>query len=118
MLFDTNIVIDILAGVPAARKEYDQHPDRAISVVTWMEVMAGIRPDEESKVVKFLDTFTQFPLSPAIAQQTVEVRRTLRLKLPDAIILATAQVEKHVLLTRNTRDFKSDSADVLIPYRL
>jgi len=118
VLFDTNIVIDILAGVRAAREEYDRHPDRAISIVTWMEVMTGISPGEEAKVLSFLATFTQFPLSSAIAQRAVDVRRTIRLKLPDAIILATAQIEKHVLLTRNTRDFRSNSSDIRIPYQL
>ncbi len=118
MLFDTNIVIVILAGVPAARIEYESAEDRAISVVTWMEVMVGVKPEEEAKVLSFLATFIQFPLSSAIAEKAVEIRRTSHQKLPDAVILATAMVEGRTLLTRNTRDFQEDTATVRIPYRL
>jgi predicted nucleic acid-binding protein len=118
VLFDTNIVIDILAGVPAARIEYESAEDRAISVVTWMEVMVGVKPEEEAKVLSFLATFIQFPLSSAIAEKAVEIRRTSHQKLPDAVILATAMVEGRTLLTRNTRDFQEDTATVRIPYRL
>ena len=41
VLFDTNILIDYLRGIPQARTECDRHSDRAVSIVTWMEVMAG-----------------------------------------------------------------------------
>ncbi len=117
-LFDTNIVIDILAGIQLAREEYDRYSDRAISIITWMEVMSGVHPDEAAKVLRFLATFVQLLLSPAIAEQAVDVRRTSRLKLPDAIILATAQVEKRILLTRNTKDFKPDGVSVRVPYQI
>ena len=40
-LFDTNILIDYLRGLPAARDELNRHQDKAISVVTWMEIMVG-----------------------------------------------------------------------------
>ena len=33
------------------------------------------------------------------------MRRERRIKLPDAIILATAEIENRLLITRNTRDF-------------
>jgi len=118
LLFDTNIVIDILGGVSAARAEYDQNPDRALSVITWIEVMVGVKPDEEAAVLSFLASFTLIPLSPAIAQKAVDVRRSTKQKLPDAIILATAQVENRILLTRNTRDFQPGMPLVRVPYTL
>lgn len=40
-LFDTNILIDYLNGIAAAKKELDLYESRAISIVTWMEVMSG-----------------------------------------------------------------------------
>jgi predicted nucleic acid-binding protein len=118
MLFDTNIIIDLLAGIPAARAEYDTHPDRSISVITWIEVMVGVKPEEEAKVLAFLATFTQFSLSPSIAHKAVEVRRQTRQKLPDAIILATALVENRILVTRTTHDFQGDATSVRVPYQL
>ena len=40
-LLDTNILIDFLRGLPAARDELNRYEDKAISVITWMEVMVG-----------------------------------------------------------------------------
>lgn len=40
-LFDTNVLIDFLAGIPQARGEIDRYDDAAISIVTWMEVLIG-----------------------------------------------------------------------------
>ncbi len=40
-LFDTNILIDQLNAMPEARKFRARFADKAISLVTWMEVMAG-----------------------------------------------------------------------------
>ena len=42
-LLDTNILIDFLRGIPAARDELNRHEEKAISVVTWMEVMAALQ---------------------------------------------------------------------------
>ena len=42
-LFDTNILIDFLSGRPEARLEIDLHEERAISLVTGMEVAVDLR---------------------------------------------------------------------------
>ena len=117
-LFDTAILIDFLNGMREARREIDRYTDRAISLITWMEVMAGTKPDEEQVTALFLGTFVNLPVTDAVARQAVRVRKLKKLKLPDAIILATAQVEKRILVTRNTRDFKEDGVSVVTPYKL
>jgi predicted nucleic acid-binding protein len=117
-LFDTVILIDFLKGIPQAREAVASYADRAISVITWMEVMAGATSEQESTTALFLSTFVNLPLTAAIAKQAVIVRRATKLKLPDAIILATAQVDKRLLLTRNTRDFRADRTSVHIPYQI
>lgn len=40
-LFDTNILIDFLNAVPHAREELALYKDKAISVISWMEVLVG-----------------------------------------------------------------------------
>lgn len=117
-LFDTNIVIDYLVGVPQAAHEIERYSDRAISVVTWIEVLAGSEPDEEEDHQAFLRKFRLIAVSDAIAQEAVRIRRRTRLKLPDAIILASARVEGRVLITRNTRDFSPDLPGIRVSYRL
>jgi hypothetical protein len=117
-LFDTNILIDYLNGVRAARKEIERYRGAAIGIVTWMEVMAGALPAEADKIRGFLATFVVHPLTPAIAEIAVVRRQALRIKLPDAIILATAESEGRLLVTRNTRDFPTGNPGIRIPYRL
>lgn len=117
-LFDTVILIDFLNGVKQARKEFQRYPDRAISLITWMEVMAGAPPDVEATTAAFLDTLIIVAITQDIAKRAVRLRRSSKLKLPDALILATAQMEGRVLITRNTRDFTPDGVSVIAPYRL
>jgi len=118
VLFDTNILIDYLSGIPQARAELERYSNRAISVITWMEVMAGTGPSDEQQVRAFLLTFTILPLNSEIAEQAVTLRRERKIKLPDAIIQATAQVDDRLLITRNSRDFPSRDPEIRIPYRL
>jgi len=68
VLFDTNILIDYLSGIATAQTEIDSCLDRAISIVTWMEVMAGATPGEEPRIRAFLATFRSLPLTPEIAE--------------------------------------------------
>ena len=117
VLIDSNIVIDMLAGRSLAFQAIKQHPDRAISIITWIEVVAGLEDDQLDLRELVAMNFPVVALSPEIAQEAAHLRRTTRLKLPDAVILATAHSEKRVLLTRNTRDF-SEGRFVRIPYEL
>jgi len=49
-------------------------------------------------------------------RRAVELRREMRLKLPDAVVLAGAEVEGCILVSRNTRDFPADGPRVRFPY--
>ena len=118
VLFDTNILIDYLSGVPQARHEIEQYSGRAISIITWMEVMAGTTQRDEKLVRAFLLTFSVLPLAAQVAERAFELRRQRKIKLPDAIIQATAQIADRLLITRNTRDFPAHDPDIRIPYRL
>jgi predicted nucleic acid-binding protein len=118
VLFDTNILIDYLSGIPQARLELERYPQRAISIITWMEVMAGTTAKDEKPIRAFLLTFSILPVIAEVAERAFVLRRQRKIKLPDAIIQATAQEEDRLLITRNTRDFPSHDADVRVPYRL
>ncbi len=117
-LFDTNILIDCLNGIPAARAEIFSHAVRAISAVSVVEALSGVRGDGDAEAHALLDTFTIVPLDETIAARAALLRRRRRLDLADAIIWATAQVHGMVLITRNTRDFPAEDPDILVPYRL
>lgn len=119
--FDTNILIDFLNGIPAAQTTLASFSRRIISRVTWMEVMVGVKDTPGEDVArKFLAQFEIHELTPEIAEAAVTLRRhhQPKLRLPDAIILASARRLGCRLTTRNTRDFPTDSADVHLPYSL
>jgi hypothetical protein len=118
VLFDTNILIDYLRGIPQARAECDRHSDRAVSIVTWIEIMAGSTAANETDARSFLLNFSTLPLDADVAERAFLLRRTNRVKLPDAIIQATAEEAGRTLITRNTRDFPLGTPGVLIPYTL
>lgn len=117
-LFDTNILIDYLNGIEAAKNEINRYPSIAISAVTWIEVMVGAKPDEESSVRQFLSRFEHVPLNAGIAERAVTIRRATRIRLPDAIIRASAEAEHALLVSRNTKDFPASEPWVRVPYIL
>ncbi len=117
-LFDTNILIDYLRGLPPAQRELTRYQTHAISIVTWMEVMAGTPEPAEAETKSFLGAFILVELDAEIAALTVHLRQTHRLKLPDAIVWASAQTRSMLLVTRDEKAFPPDDPGVRIPYRL
>jgi predicted nucleic acid-binding protein len=117
-LLDTNILVDYLNGIPAAKEEIGRYQRPLISVITWMEVLVGARPPEEATVRAFLRRFDCVAIDSQVAEAAVALRRSRRLKLPDAIIQASAQVAGALLVTRNTKDFPEDDPRVRVPYRV
>lgn len=117
-LFDTNVLIDYLNGVGKARAELNRYENKAISIVTWMEVMAGAPPEVNDATRAFLRDFTLIELDAQIAEEAVNLRRTKRIKLPDAIVWASALTQSRLLVTRNVKDFPVDDPGVRVPYQL
>lgn len=116
-LFDTNILVDYLAGRPEAEAELGRYRDRLVSAVTWMEVLVGARGEEEEDVIDlFLRDFRVVDLTRPIAREAVALRRRHRVRLPDAVIWASARTESALLITRNTKDFPADEPGVRVPY--
>lgn len=116
-VFDTNILIDYLNGIEAAKAELARYRIRQVSVVTFIEVMVGAKSvDEENAIRGFLATFEVLEVSMVIAQEAILIRKQLRLKIPDAIVYATARTQGCLLVSRNSKELKRDWPDVRIPY--
>ncbi len=119
ILFDTSIVIDALNGISLAHDEFASADEHFISTVTRIEVLAGYRGNaDDAGVREVLARITELIIDTAVAEESVFLRRTTKLKLPDAIILATARVHGLQLSTRNTRDFSAADPTVRVPYEL
>lgn len=121
--FDANIVIDALAGYPAARTEIQRAVSggaRAwISRMAWIEVLSKGDAALVRGALAFMSHFGLDEMDEEIALRAAALRRERpRLKSPDAIILATAQTRGRVLVTRNTKDFPAEMPGIRVPYIL
>ncbi len=103
---------------PKPRTELQRYTEKAVNIITWMEVLVGADQDLEAATRSFLSGFDLVDVDERIAERAVSLRRNHRIKLPDAIIWATAQVHAMLLVTRNTRDFPVDDPGVRAPYKL
>jgi hypothetical protein len=111
-VFDTNILIDYLNGHPPAAQELARYPAASISPITWIEVLTGAAESEEASVRSFLARFDHIPVSREVAEAALVLRRRSGIRLPDAIIWASARSERTLLITRNTKDFPEHEPDI------
>ena len=75
--------------------------------------MSGI---EKKLIEEYLDKFEIINTNKKIALQSIENRKIKKIKLPDNIIVATAQINDLTLVTRNTKDFNFLDIKVLNPF--
>jgi predicted nucleic acid-binding protein len=121
-LIDTNAVIEYLGQqLPASGMEFMNEVINAvptISVVTKIEVLGFNAPDNHYKLLTdFMDDATVLDLSNKVVDATIQVRKTHKTKLPDAVIAATALVYDLILITHNISDFKKiEGLKVIDPY--
>ncbi len=89
----------------------------ALRLCSDIQLMCGAENDEERKSARgLLDSMQRVEVTAEVAEKAVEERISGKLKVPDAIILASADVEGFILVTRNTKDFAADDPRVRIPY--
>ena len=119
IFFDTNIIIDALARRPQALAELRRASRPWISRVTWIEILAGVPPPARTETESYLGHYSIRELSPEIARRAADLRFNRRsMKLPDAIIFASAQEQGAILVTRNAKDFPATMPGIRIPYSL
>jgi predicted nucleic acid-binding protein len=117
--FDSDVLIDYFDGIATAGEELSYYDRVLISRITWMEVLVGAPTDRLRRIREdFLRQFAVIELDEAVAREAITLRQEYKLKLPDAIIWATARLNNALLITRNARDFDRGEPGVRIPYRL
>lgn len=120
-LLDTNIIIGFFAGkdwtVDFIEKALLDKANFFVSSITRMELLGfpGITEEEESKIESFLTQVSIVPLSEEIENLAISLRRTSRMKLPDAIISATSVSLKAKLVTADADFEKVEGIEVVNP---
>ena len=106
-LLDSNIVI--YATKPGFEfLEATLSSDVCVSVITYVEVLGfpSLSATESSSLEEFLISIPLINISAPVLDFAVKLRRRRRIKLPDALVAATAVAHGYDLVTRNVDDFK------------
>ena len=114
---DSDVLIDYFDGIHASAEELARYDTLLISRISWMEVLVGARTPELREVREtFLRYFKLIELDVAVARRAITLRQEHPLRLPDAIVWASALSRRALLVTRNTKHFPRDHPGVRTPY--
>jgi len=116
-LLDSNIIIYI-SKQELPLTFIEQFDEIYISVISYMEILgyAFQEKAEENYLKELLSVFMVLYIGPEISEITIGIRKENKIKLPDAIIAATAISENLHLITRNTSDFKHIDIKLINPF--
>ena len=104
LLVDTDVCVDHLVG---GRRLPRRAGRLGYSVITRAELLAGANDDDEPNVRRLLAGMDEILIDRRVGDRAGILRRQVpRLRMPDALIAATALVHSLTLHTNNTRDFK------------
>ena len=101
-LLDTNSVIYFFNGEENISKLVEKAEDQVyISFITKIEMLCFEIEDEDVKreIGEFLEEIEVITIDDAIISQTIEYRKNVKMKVPDAIICATAKVRGLAFVT-------------------
>lgn len=111
MVIDTNILIyylnQQLSELVKTQVDKAILSGCTISIITRIEVLGWKGHTEQLLIAAraLLSLFEEITLNKEIADCCIELRKTYKIKLPDAIIAATALVQKQTIMSRNEDDF-------------
>ncbi len=115
-LLDTNTIIYFLDAVLPEKsldfvEEKLDETGSFLSIISKIELLSWQAPSEKAMrhVENFIKDSNILPLSDLIADKAIEIRRIHKIKLPDAVIAATAMVNDFILISRNDADFRKIS---------
>jgi len=111
VLLDTNVLVYHLAGEPAATKFLEETIARRsfyLSILSMIEFLGwqGHTEEKFAECKGLVELATVLPVSKEVADRAIELRRSKRIKLADAVIASTALVNNLQLVTGNVRDFR------------
>lgn len=116
-LFDTGILIDYLLGDKRAGAVFKEFDHRALSVITWMEVMVVAPEDKQETTRAFLRSFERLSISESIADEALRlIQERPGLPFHRALTWGTAVVNQIPFVTADGSFMAKGEKGVLIPY--
>lgn len=106
LLLDTNVILGVLKGsfewARVNGLQDAQAEECAYSAITRVELLGfpGMTAEEDGAIRQLLDNLAYLPLTRLIEDEAIAIRRgPKKIKLPDALILATAKAHALRLIT-------------------
>lgn len=115
-LLDSNIIVYLSKNLVKTEDLFEKYSIFNISIITYIETLGYefTEKSEKELVRNFLNSMNIFSVNRKIAEYVIKYRRNFRIKIPDAIILATAASTESVLVTNNAKDFLGIDSNVSI----
>ncbi len=111
-LIDTNVVSDYFsellpeAGMTLIDETIDATPN--LSMITQIELLSWKTDNVvEQQVKNFIQDSIIWEVTPDVVTECVRIRRSKKIKTPDAIIAATALANNFTVITNNEKDFEN-----------
>jgi hypothetical protein len=112
-LLDSNVLIDALAGLPHGVRVLREARIRSgvtviYSAISRIEVLGfpKLSEQEETAVRRLLNEFEEVAITNTVIERAIQIRKLVKIKIPDALIAASADTAQATVITRNTGDFQ------------
>ena len=114
VILDSNIVIYLSQKKLSIDEVFKEDKEYCISLVTYMEILSYNFPskEEEQFIRELLSMFKIIEITKTIAKEVIALKKKRKIKLPDAIIVATACVENAILYTNDKQLHGIENLDV------
>jgi hypothetical protein len=115
-LIDTNVIIDFSANklLPHAKSVVATIIDDGpyLSIINKIELLGF--SEVNATIIELIECSFIIGLTEEIANRTISIRKSKKIKLPDAIVAATCIEHSLKLITRNVADFQGISEITII----
>jgi len=107
-LIDTNVILDFMGGkLPAKSEDYlSKVIDDQINISAINKIELLGFSNVEQVLIDLVNFTVVYHIDDEIIDKTIELRKKHKIKLPDAIIAATAIVNNFILISHNAKDFQ------------
>ncbi len=108
-LLDSNVIIDASKGIISAQDIINEYDYIYTSIISYIETQGYNFSDNEEKEIvnQILNSVEVVNLNKDIADIAIDYRKQKKIKLPDALIFATAKHLNADLLTSDISDFQN-----------
>lgn len=114
VLLDSNIIIYLSQKKLTVDEVFEETKNYSISLITYMEILSYKFPtqEEEQFIHKLLSMFKIIDISKNIADEVIKLKKSRKIKLPDAIIVSTALLTHSILYTNDRQLHSIDNLNI------